>query len=160
MSQNAVTPIIDGDVVIYSGQGKGTAAVKIEKQGDAFAPKQLWTNADVSSGFATPVLKDGLLFGLSNRASFFCLDARTGKTLWTSPARKGERGFGSIVDAGQVLLALTPSAELIALKPSDKEFSQLASIKLSDAQPYAYPVVSGNRVYIKGQESVSMYTLE
>lgn len=160
MSQNAVTPVIDGDVVIYSGQGKGTTAVRIEKQGDAWEPKELWTNNKISSGFATPVLKDGLLFGLSNQASFFCLDAKTGKTLWTSPARKGERGFGSIVDAGPILLALTPSAELIALKPSDKEYSELASIKLSNAQPYAYPVVSGNRIYIKGQDTVSMYEIE
>jgi outer membrane protein assembly factor BamB len=160
MSQNAVTPVIDGDVVIYSGQGKGTAAIKIEKQVDAFAPKQLWANSDLSSGFATPVLKDGLLFGLSNKASFFCLDAKTGKTLWTSPPRRGERGFGSIVDAGSVLLALTPAGDLIAFKPSDKEYSELASIKLPDAQPYAYPVVSGNRIFIKGQDSVSMYTIE
>lgn len=160
MSQNAVTPVIDGDIVIYSGQGKGTTAVQIEKQGDEWKPNQLWANAQISSGFATPVMKDGQLFGLSNRASFFCLDAKTGKTLWTSPARRGERGFGSIVDAGQILLALTPSAELIALKPSDKEFSELASIKVSDAQPYAYPVVSGNRVFIKGQDTVSMYTIE
>jgi outer membrane protein assembly factor BamB len=160
MSQNAVTPIIDGEVVIYSGQGKGTAAIKIEKQGDAFAPKELWTNADISSGFATPVLKDGLLFGLSNKASFFCLDAKTGKTLWTAPARRGERGFGSIVDAGQTILALTPSAELIALKPSDKEYSELANVKVPDAQPYAYPVVAGNRVFIKGQDSVSLFTIE
>lgn len=160
MSQNAVTPIIDGDIVIYSGQGKGTAAIKIEKQGDAFAPKPLWDNPDISSGFATPVLKDGRLFGLSNKASFFCLDAKTGKTLWTAPARKGERGFGSIVDAGQTLLALTPSAELIALKPSDKEYSEVARLKVPDAQPYAYPVVSGNRVFIKGQDAVSLYTIE
>lgn len=160
MSQNAVTPVIDGDVVIYSGQGKGTAAVKIEKQGDAFAPKEMWSNPDLSSGFATPVLMDGHLFGLTNRASFFCLDARTGKTLWTSPARHGERGFGSIVDAGSVLLALTPAGDLIALKPSDKEYSELASIKLPDSQPYAYPVVSGDRIFIKGQDSVSLYTIE
>lgn len=160
MSQNAVTPVIEGDVVIYSGQGKGTAAVKIEKQGDTFAPKELWANSDLSSGFATPVLKDGLLFGLSNKASFFCLDAKTGKTLWTSPSRRGERGFGSIVDVGSVVLALTPAAELIALKPDDKEYSEQASIKLPDAQPYAYPVVSGSRIFVKGQDAVAMYTIE
>jgi outer membrane protein assembly factor BamB len=160
MSQNAVTPIVDGDVVIYSGQGKGTTAIRIQKQGDTWVPNQLWNNPDISSGFATPVLKDGHLFGLSNKASFFCLDATTGKTLWTAPARKGERGFGSIVDAGQSLLALTPSADLIVLKPSDKEFTELASIKISDAQPYAYPIASGNRLFIKGQDAVTMYAIE
>lgn len=160
MTYNAVTPIIDGDVIIYSGQGKGTMAVQLEKQGDEFKTKELWANAELSSGFSTPVLKDGRLYGLSSKASFFCIDAKTGKKLWASPSRPRERGFGSLVDAGPVILALTPGADLIALKPGDSEYSEVASIKVSDAQPYAYPVVSGNRVFVKGQDAVTLFTIE
>jgi outer membrane protein assembly factor BamB len=160
MNYNALTPIVDGDVLIFSGQGKGLFAVRIEKDGDEFRPKEVWTNPQLSSTFSTPVLKDGLLYGLTNKASFFCADAKSGKTLWTSPPRPRERGFGSLVDAGQVILALTPAADLIVIKPSDKEFTQLASIKLPDAQPYAYPVASGNRLIIKGQDAVTMFTIE
>ena len=36
MAYNAATPIVDGDTVIYTGQNRGTKAVKIEKQGDGF----------------------------------------------------------------------------------------------------------------------------
>ena len=160
MTYNAVTPIVDGDTIFISGQGKGAAAVRIEKEGEEFKPKEIWTNPQANSSFSTPVLKDGLLYGLSSKASFFCLDAKTGKTLWSSPPRPRERGFGSLVDAGQVILALTPSAELVAFKPGDKEYAELASIKVSDAQPYAYPVVSGNRVIIKGQDAVTLFTIE
>lgn len=160
MAQNAVTPVIDGDVVIYSGQGTGTRAVRIEKSADGYKPADLWTNAEISSGFATPVLKDGLLFGLSNKASFFCLDAKTGKTLWSSPPRPRERGFGALVDAGNVILALTPGADLIVFKPSGTQFEQVASIKVPDKQPYAYPVISGNRVFIKGQDTLTAFSIE
>ncbi|HEY2587769.1 MAG TPA: PQQ-binding-like beta-propeller repeat protein [Tepidisphaeraceae bacterium] len=160
MTYNAVTPVIEGDVIFVTGQGKGAYAIQVEKQENGFKPKELWTNPDANSGFSTPVLKDGLLYALTSKASFFCLDAKTGKTLWTSPPRPRERGFGSLVDAGQVILALTPSAELIVIKPNDKEFTQLASIKVSDAQPYAYPVVSGNKVIIKGQDAVTLFTIE
>ena len=78
---NAATPMVDGETVIYTGAGRGTKAVKIEKQGDGFAPKELWSNPDLAPQYNTPVLVDGLLYGLSNRGNLFCIDAKTGKTM-------------------------------------------------------------------------------
>jgi len=72
----------------------------------------------------------------------------------------GGGGYGSIVDAGPVLLALTPSAQLIVFEPGGKEFKQLASYKLSNTQTHAYPVVSGNRIFIKDKDAVILWTVE
>jgi outer membrane protein assembly factor BamB len=159
-SQNAVTPVIDGDVVIFTGQGKGTRAVKIEKKGDGFAATDVWANEQIGDNFNTPVLKDGLLYGLSDKGYLYCLNAKNGKTLWTDTTPRGERGFGSIVDAGSVLIALTNKAELVAFKPSDKGYSELATIKLGGGATYAYPVLAGNRIFIEDQDSVAAYAIE
>src|SRR5262249_7496409 len=70
----------------------------------------------------------------------------------------GGGGYGSIVAAGSILLALTPSAQLIIFKPTDKEFKQLASYKVSDNQTYAHPVASGNRIFIKDRDSLALWT--
>ncbi len=59
--------------MIYTGATRGTKAVKIEKQGDGFAVKELWSSP-IATIFNTPVLKDGLLYGLSERSSLFCLE--------------------------------------------------------------------------------------
>jgi len=72
----------------------------------------------------------------------------------------GGGGYGSIVDAGSVLLALTPSAQLIVFEPDGKEFKQLASYKVSENQTHAYPVVSGNRIFIKDKDSVILWTVD
>lgn len=72
----------------------------------------------------------------------------------------GREGYGSIVDAGSVLLALTPSSELIAFAPGDKAYSELARIKVSGSPTYAYPVVSGNRIFIKDQDSLALCTID
>ena len=72
----------------------------------------------------------------------------------------GGGGYGSIVDAGSVLLALTPSAQLIVFAPGEKEFKQIASYKVSDNQTHAYPIASGNRIFIKDRDSVTLWTLE
>ena len=71
----------------------------------------------------------------------------------------GGGGFGSVVDAGSVLLALTPSAQLIVLDPSDKEFKQVASYKVGSGT-YSYPLASGNRIFIKDKDSVTLWTVD
>jgi hypothetical protein len=64
------------------------------------------------------------------------------------------------VDAGPVLMALTPAAQLVVFEPSDKALKQLASYKVADSATYAYPVVSGNRVFVKDNDSVTLWTVD
>jgi outer membrane protein assembly factor BamB len=162
---NASTPIVDGDTLIYAGSGRGTKAVKLEKAGDKLATRELWSNPDNSVQFNTPVVRGDLVFGLSARNELFCIDTKTGKTLWSAPVGKtaggrGGSGYGSIVDAGAVLFALTPAGELVAFEPSDKDFKPLARYKVADGNTYAYPVISGKGVYIKDRDAVTLWTFE
>jgi outer membrane protein assembly factor BamB len=157
MAYNAATPIVDGQTVIYAGSGRGTKAVKIEKTADGFAAKELWSNPDNGVQFNTPVLKSGQIYGVSQNGTLFCLDAKDGKTLWTSTL--GGRGFASVVDAGSVLLALTPQGDLVAFEPSDKEYKKLASYKVG-SDTYAYPIAAGKGLYAKDKEAVTYWAVE
>jgi outer membrane protein assembly factor BamB len=158
MSYNAATPIVEGQTVIYTGAGRGSKAVKIEKTADGFAAKELWSNPDNGVQFDTPVLKGGQIYGISQRGTLFCLGAKDGKTLWTTDL--GGRGFGSIVDAGSALLALTPKGELIAFEPSDKEYKTLATYKVADSDTYAYPVPAGKGVFVKGKDALTLWNID
>jgi outer membrane protein assembly factor BamB len=158
MSYNAATPIVEGQTVIYAGAGRGTKAVKIEKTADGFAAKELWSNPDNAVQFNSPVLKGGQIYGLSQKSVIFCLDAKDGKTLWTTEL--GGRGFGSIVDAGSVLLALTPKGELAVFEPSDKEYKKLATYKVADTETYAYPVAAGKGLFVKEKDSLTLWNVE
>jgi hypothetical protein len=53
-----------------------------------------------------------------------------------------------------------PSSELIVFEPSDKKFIELARFKVAATPTYAYPVVSGNRIYVKDEESLTLWTIE
>jgi hypothetical protein len=64
------------------------------------------------------------------------------------------------VDAGSVLFALTPTAQLIVFEPSDKEFKQIASYKVAAGDTYAYPIVAGNRLFIKDKNALTLWTIE
>jgi len=159
MSYNAATPIVEGQTVIFTGQGRGAKAVKVEKQGAGFAAKELWTNDQLAPQFNTPVLKDGLLFGLTDKGSLYCINAQTGKTGWTDEAKHG-RGFCAMLDAGSVMLALPSDSELIAFKPDGKQYVELAKIKVSETPTYAHPVVRGKNVFVKDQDTLTMAVIE
>ena len=98
---NSATPVVDGNIVYLTGQGRGIKALRIEKQADGFVTKELWNNEKVGTGYNTPVLKDGLLFGLSDRGSFFCINAKDGQTCWVDTTTRRDN-FCAIVDAGPV----------------------------------------------------------
>ncbi|HZY88673.1 MAG TPA: PQQ-binding-like beta-propeller repeat protein, partial [Gemmataceae bacterium] len=60
---NASSPVVDGATILYSGD-RGATAVKLSKKGDSFEGKELWSTRDTTVQYNTPVLRDGLLFGL------------------------------------------------------------------------------------------------
>jgi outer membrane protein assembly factor BamB len=174
---NAASPIVDGQTLIYTGSGRGVTAVKLEKKGDGIAASELWKNPDNSVMFNTPVLKDGFLFGISAGNDFFCINAKDGKTAWTAPSTpraasastegasgggrgRGRGGYGTIVDGGSVLLALTPASELIAFEPASKAYTEVARIKVADTPTYASPVPSGNRLFVKDQDAVTLWAVK
>jgi len=68
--------------------------------------------------------------------------------------------FGAIVAAGSVLIALPSSSEMIAFKPNPKAYEEVGRSKVSDNPTYAYPVLSGNKVIVKDQQSVAMLAFE
>jgi len=169
---NNGTPIIEGQTVFFSGQGQGlgTVALKIEKKGDIFSANEIWRKKEAAHQYNTPVLKEGLLFGLSAGAgggrggatNLYCMDAKTGEVLWTDKTNRGE--CGTVLDAGSVLLCLTSNSELVAFKPSNKGYEELAKYKVSEKSglegTWAYPIVSGNRVFVKDRDSLTLWSIE
>jgi outer membrane protein assembly factor BamB len=157
---NAATPIVDGQTVIYTGAGRGIKAVKVEKQGDTFTTTEIWSNPDLAPQFNTPVLKDDLLFGLTNTGNLFCVNAQNGQTAWTDATARDRQGFSAIVSAGSCLMALPSNSEMLVYKPDGTQYAEIAKIKVADTPTYAHPVLAGNRIFIKDQETVAMLTVQ
>ena len=153
---NNTTPVVDGQTVIYTGQGKGLLALKIEPQGEGFAATPLWTNRAVGARFTTPILQDGLLYGFNG--AFFCASAKTGETLWADTAARGRSA--ALVDAGSVILALTVNGELTAFKPGGQQYTELARIKVASTETWAHPVVAGKRIFVRDGDTVALWTME
>ena len=155
---NCATPVINGQTVIVTGQGTGTKAIRIEKQGDGFVPKELWNNTELGTKFNTPVIKDGFLYGLSNGRKFYCMDAAKGLTMWTDTTMNSD--FGALLNCGSVIMSLPGNSNLIVFKPNEKAYTELMKIKVSDKPVFSTPVVSGNWIFIKDAETLTLYKLD
>lgn len=131
----------------------------MKKNADVFTTKELWSNVDVAVQYNTPVLKDGLLYGLSEKGMLFCLDASTGKTDWMDTTKRGGN-FAAILDGGTVLFALPNTAQLLIFKPSDKEYAEVAQYKVAEKATYAFPIIAGKRIFVKDQEMLTLWSLE
>lgn len=155
---NCVSPLIDGQTIVYSGQGLGSKALKVEKQGDQFTTKELWTNAEVGAKWNTPILKDGFLYGFTDQKRLYCLNYSTGQTAWLDNVVNSD--FSTIVDCGSVIIGLTMTDNLIVLKPDGKEYTELAKYKVSETPIYAFPIIAGNNIFIKDSESLTSFKIK
>jgi outer membrane protein assembly factor BamB len=160
---NNGTPIVQRDTVIVSSQGPGTAAFKVEKAGDGFKAKELWKVKTAATTFNTPVLKDGLLYGVTagggkGSGTFFCMSAENGDVRWNDKTKRGD--CGAVLDVGDVLLALTSDKDLVVFRPSDKGFMEVAKYRVAETAPWAYPIVAGNRIFVKDQNSLTLWTVD
>jgi outer membrane protein assembly factor BamB len=155
---NAATPILYGQTLIVSNGGPAVA-VAPTKQNNQWVVENAWENADVPFRLSNPVLVGDMLFGLSTRNSgqYFGVDAKTGKTLWTSEGRQA--GNAAIVKAGNFLFSLQDNGELIVARSSLTAFEPLHRYKVADSETWAQPTISGNRVFVKDLSTLALWTL-
>jgi outer membrane protein assembly factor BamB len=158
--QNIVTPILHKDLLIFSGINKGVFAVRVGWRDNKWATDTVWQNKEVSMYMNSPVLSGNLLFGMShrNKGQFFCLDAATGKTLWTGDPRQGENA--AMVISGGTIFSLTNDGALIVTSAADKGATPLRKYAVADSQTWAHPALVGNRVLIKDEQTLAMWGIE
>jgi outer membrane protein assembly factor BamB len=154
---NCVSPYIDGQTIYCTGQGTGIKAIKVEKSGNEYVTRELWSNTAVGAKWNTPVLKDGFLYGFTDQKRIYCLNAATGQTSWIDEAVNND--FATLVDCGSVLIGLPSTANLIVFKPVSTAYTEIAKYKVSETPIYSFPIIAGKMIYIKDAESLILYKI-
>ena len=156
--QNAVTPLVVGDRLIYAGLEKPTVAIRVKADlGKGWNPQEVWRNDQVSMYMSSPAVSGTAIYGLSNksRGQFFAIDAASGKTLWLGKGREAENA--SIVRAGNYLLLATTNSELIVAKPSLTAFEEVKRYTVADSATWAHPAFTGRTIVVKDVDKVIVW---
>lgn len=159
-NENIITPVLYGQTLIISGVRKGTRAIKVTKEGDRWTPTEVWHNPQIAMYMSSPVLDGDLLYGLSHlrKGQFFCLDAKTGKVLWTTEGREGTNA--AMLHAQKVIFMLTDDANLIVANKSAKGFEPIQRYKVADSPTWAQPVILGRQVLVKDASNLTLWSIE
>ena len=158
--QNIVTPVLYKDLLIFSGIDKGAFAVRVAKKEGKFVPETVWQNEKASMYMSSPVLVGDFLYGMSHyrKGQYFCLDARTGQTQWTSNGAEGDNA--SIINAGPQILFLSNNADLTIANATEKKYEVLKKYTVAKSPTWAHPAVADNEIVIKDQKSLTLYTMK
>jgi outer membrane protein assembly factor BamB len=161
LGTRCVTPLVYRDLLVVADYMEPLRAVRLEKGKTGLMAKVVWKANGMPLYMSTPVHASDLLFGMSprKRGCFFCLEAKSGKTLWESDSKQVV-GNAAILNAGSVVLFLTSSGQLVVVKPTGKAYEPIARYRVSDTQTWAHPVFLGDRLLIKDHTTLTSFRIE
>ncbi len=114
---------------------------------------QIWRVDNLKAGYASPLVKDGILYVVDDGGNLNAYDSETGKFLWFYDA--GTVGKGSPVWADGKIYLMEVSGNVHIVKPTREGCEQLCRVELPAVDPsagtdeiYASPAVSNGRVFL------------
>ncbi len=158
--QNAVTPAVYKDLLIFSGINKGVFAVKVSQKEGAWIPETVWQNERAAMYLSSPVVIGDFVYGMTHfrKGQYFCLDARTGATVWTSTGAEGDNA--SIAGVGNLLFFLSDNAELSIVKAQSEKFERVQKYTVAQSPTWGYLALTGNRIVVKDLNSLVVWKIE
>lgn len=153
-NQNAITPVVAGDLVINSGLEKPVTAFRIQSSGSQWTAEPAWTVDQASLFMSSAVVIGSTLYGLShrNRGQLFAVDPSSGKQLWTTEGRTGDNA--SLMGNRSWLLVSTTDGDLIVARPGTSKFDEVRRYQVSDSALWAHPAIARQSIVVKGVEKV------
>ena len=156
--ENIVTPVWTGEAIVVSGPRQGTRALRVTREGDRWTVAEAWKNAAVTMYMSTPVIGDGLVYGLSSKqkGQFIALDAKTGAVQWSTEGREGEHA--SVLLAPRHVLFLTNGGDLVVARRGAAAFALEQRYDVADAETWAMPVLLGGDLIVRDATGVARLT--
>jgi outer membrane protein assembly factor BamB len=158
--QNAITPLVVGDLVVFSGIDKPLRAVRPVRKGSGWEATPVWEAADVALYMSSPITASGHVFGFSHRkkGQLVALDPKTGRVAWASEGRQGDNA--ALVAMGGSVLALTDGGVLVAFDAAASGYAPLATYTVAASPTWAHPIPVRGGFLIKDVDSLTLYGLE
>jgi outer membrane protein assembly factor BamB len=143
---NAATPLVTpGGILISSGYNHGASLIQVSGS----QAKSVWFNKNLRAHFNTPVIHGGHAFGIDGnadpRSPLVCIDVATGEQKWKTKSVQG----GSLVLAGDRLLILTETGELVLAAATPGEYKELARQKVLSDRCWVQPTLANSRVFCR-----------
>jgi outer membrane protein assembly factor BamB len=154
---NITTPIFHDNKVFYtSDYGTGAALLGLKAQGGSVTAQEIYFTREMKNHHGGVVLVNGYLYGF-NSSILTCVEFATGKMMWRD--RSVGKGSLTYADGNLYLLSENNVVGLAAATPSGYEEKGRFQIPDRGWPSWAHPVVSGGRLYIRDQGTLTAYDI-
>jgi len=143
----APRPVFEKGLAYFvSGMSKAELlAVKTDGHGDVTDTGVVWRSKNHTGRYASPIIVDGLLYTVADEAFLTCLEADSGKVVWSE--RIGGKFAASPIYADGRIYWFDRSGLTTVIQPG-RELKVLATNKLDD-EFMASPGVSGKALFLR-----------
>ena len=151
-SVNAATPLVVGNAIFVSAEyGPGAGLLRF----DGTKLVDAWLSNDaLSNHYATSVHHQGQLYGFHGRQEFGpvfrAVDLESGTVSWST----GRFGAGTVTLAGNRLVIVRETGELILAAASPKAFQPIAKAQILPPTVRAYPALADGVLYVRNDDAL------
>jgi len=152
---NIATPVYsDGKVFFTSSYGAGAALLGLRASGGEVRAQEIYSTRDMKNHHGGVVLVNGYIYGF-NDSILTCLEFASGKMVWRD--RSVGKGAISYADGHLYILSEDNIVGLVEATPAGYREKGRFSIADQGLPSWAHPVVSGGRLYIRNQGTLTSY---
>jgi outer membrane protein assembly factor BamB len=152
----------DGELVISVGDGmggNGTRRIDVKQNqsgSGGWTTEERWTSEDLVPNFTDFVIHKGHVFGF-DWGTLACIDVKDGKQKWKSP----QHGYGQLLllPDQDLLLILSEKGELVLVKASPDQFTELARFPVLEGKTWNHPVLVGDVVLVRNDHEMAAFRL-
>ena len=152
---NIATPVYsDGKVFFTSSYGTGASLLGLKAAGGEVRAQEIYFTRDMKNHHGGVVLVNGHIYGY-NDSILTCLEFASGKMLW----RDRSVGKGAVTYADGHLYILSENNVVGLVEATPAGYKEKGRFNIADQgwPSWSHPVVSGGRLYIRNQGTLTSY---
>jgi outer membrane protein assembly factor BamB len=154
---NITTPVyFDNKVFFTSAYDTGAALLGLTALNGEVSAREIYFTRNMQNHHGGVVLIGGYLYGFNN-SILTCLEFSTGNLLWRD--RSVGKGSLTYADGHLYILGENNVVGLVAATPTGYQEKGRFGIEDQGAPSWAHPVVSGGRLYIRNQGTLTAYDI-
>jgi outer membrane protein assembly factor BamB len=159
------TPVVCDDLLLVVSFESGAKLLKLDRTKPA-ASIAWETRAEPTSLMGTPLFRDGHFYVADNYGEFQCVEAVTGRLVWTTRKPTGETKWGETVHLtpnGDRVFLFNDHGQLILGKLSSEGYSEISRVSLIEptigakeerAVAWAHPAYANKHVFVRNDKEL------
>jgi outer membrane protein assembly factor BamB len=153
---NSAQPIAtdENHLFVSAGYDHGSVLLEIAPAPDGFSARAVWESKSLKNRFNSSVLYDHHIYGF-DEGIFTCIDARTGERKW----KGGRYGYGQALLAGNHILVLTETGDVVILKATPESLQEVASFSAIDGKTWSHPTIAGGILLVRNAREMAAYRI-